>query len=74
MQVTPIAITLLNAASTLGETCFPYWIGLDFEKKQYIWLGGLMSLSQFLALVVTWFVWRQARSRPRRRDLEFQIE
>jgi len=74
VQVTPIAITLLNAASTLGETCFPYWIGLDFEKKQYIWLGGLMSLSQFLALVVTWFVWRQARSRPRRRDLEFQIE
>lgn len=34
VPMTPWAITVLNAASTAGETSFPYLIGLAFEKKQ----------------------------------------
>ena len=76
MQLTPIAITVLNAASTLGETMFPYWVGQAFGRKQYLVLGNLLSISQLLALVVTWIVWRQARAlaKIRRRDLEFLFD
>ena len=34
VALTPVAITLLNAASTLGETAFPYVVGLAFEQKR----------------------------------------
>ncbi len=76
VQMTPIAITILNAASTLGETCFPYLVGLGFERKQHLVLGGAMAMSQLLALALAWGVWRRARviARIRRRDLEFQID
>ena len=75
VSMTPIAITVLNAASTLGETAFPYWIGQAFEKKRHVVLGGSMALTQFLALLIAWIVWRWANRvvRTRRRDLEFGI-
>ena len=50
--MTPWAITLLNAASTLGETSFPYLIGLAFERKQRAALGKLMLFAQLGALAV----------------------
>ena len=50
--MTPAAIAILNAASTLGETLFPYVIGLAFEIKQYTLLGGGMSACMLAALAV----------------------
>ena len=58
--MTPWAITLLNAASTLGETAFPYVIGLGFDRKHFWLLGGLMSAAMALAFSVSFLAWRQS--------------
>ena len=34
---------VLNAASTVGETAFPYLLGLAFESGQYSMLGIPLS-------------------------------
>ena len=59
--MTPWAITVLNAASTLGETSFPYIIGLSFERKYFATLGMLMSGSMAIALAVALAAWRQSQ-------------
>jgi hypothetical protein len=56
--MTPWSITVLNAASTLGETAFPYVIGLSFGRKHFWLLGGLMTASMALALLVALGAWR----------------
>ena len=62
VPMTPWSITILNAASTLGETCFPYVIGLAFDRQAFWALGGLMSFAMGLALTVSLFSWRRAVS------------
>ena len=71
--MTPWSITVLNAASTLGETAFPYIIGLSFGKKSFWVLGALMSSSMALALAVTVFAWRQSISVVFSRRLESEL-
>ena len=60
VQMTPWSITILNAASTLGETSFPYIIGLSFGRKHFWLLGALMSVSMALALAVAIAAWRSS--------------
>ena len=60
--MTPWSITVLNAASTVGETSFPYIIGLSFDGKFFWTFGTLMSVSMAIALVVSIGAWRQAVS------------
>ena len=71
--MTPWSITILNAASTLGETAFPYVIGLSFGRKSFGILGGLMSGSMLLALVVTTCAWRRASRVVFSRRLESEL-
>lgn len=68
VKMTPWAITLLNAASTCGETAAPYIIGIAFGRRQFWLLGALMSSCTALAAFVVTIAWRQADShgwRPR---------
>ena len=60
VPMTPWAITILNAASTLGETSFPYVIGLAFGRELFWTLGGLMTCAMGLALAVSLGAWRQS--------------
>lgn len=69
----PWSITILNAASTLGETAFPYVIGLSFGRKLFWTLGALMSASMALALAVSVVAWRQSRSVLFSRRLESEL-
>ncbi len=59
--MTPWAITLLNAANTLGEVSFPYIIGLAFERKRHAALGGLLFGAQCAALAAALYSWRSAK-------------
>ena len=73
VQMSPWSITVLNAASTLGETSFPYIIGLSFDKKLFWTLGALMSISMGLALIVAFAAWRQAVRVTFHRRLESEL-
>ena len=74
VTMTPWAIALLNAASTVGETSFPYVIGLAFESKRYAVLGGLMSGCSLLTLLVSLGAHRSASLYALRRRFDFVQE
>lgn len=60
VKMTPLAITLLNAASTCGETAAPYIVGLAFGQHQYWFLGTLTFCSTAVAVLVATVARRQA--------------
>ena len=68
--MTPWSITMLNAASTLGETSFPYAIGISFDWKLFWSLAVLMSVSMAVALAVSVAAWRQSVRVVCRRQLD----
>ena len=73
MPLGPWSITVLNAAATLGETAFPYVVGLAFGKKVFWTLGAIMSGSMVLSLAVSVAAWRQSQSVLFARRLENEL-
>jgi hypothetical protein len=72
--MTPLAITVLNAASTLGETSMPYIVGLAFGSKRYWLLGALMSACMVLALLVGAWSCRMASRFRTKREAGLELE
>lgn len=69
----PKAITVLNAASTLGETSMPYIIGLAFGKQHHWLLGALMTALMAAALTVATLSWRLAARYGREGSSEYEF-
>eukprot|EP00966_Prymnesium_polylepis_P285305 6590448-Prymnesium_polylepis.1 len=63
--MTPWVITLLNTANTLGETTFPYLVGVAFDRKLHSALGALLSAAQARARARRVICARTSRHLPR---------